>query len=229
MPKAEVKLVMERIRRAVVDVQSKFYEMPQFNDFVSAWQDGFNAAMGLHQEALREVEDFYLIQDSIEAKDKGTQSLEKMFKEQFKAGYEAARRDSIKHIRHAYALGQEVGRLEKLLEMHNDEDVRDSRHGDERSSSETMVEERSESNDTKKPERTERDGRWILHGYNDERPNHLGFNMLVDVLNENGTETVALKAGTVNWSIVHSWRLTSSNSTSRENEKEDAKSGIESS
>lgn len=150
-----------------------------------------------------------------------TKGIEELLTRHFKAGYEAARSDSVKHIRHAYALGQEVGRFEKLMELHDDaeENHRDSR--DTKGTCDTDVESarsEPESVDTKRPPSYG----WYLHGFSQIRPGGL-FNEEIVIVEDNSgfKSTAAVKF--IDWTEVKYWRFPDEKSQPRfKNEESDA-------
>lgn len=128
----------------------------------------------------------------------------------FKAGYQAAQRDSLKPIREAYALGQAVGSFEALMnlkESPNDKEET-SNNRDERGRDCDSTMERVE---TGTSEDFERDG-WYLHGFNKIRPGGLFNTDFINVEDGNGLRSiVAVKF--VDWSEVKYWRFQNEETT----------------
>lgn len=138
----------------------------------------------------------------------------------FKAGYQAAQRDSLKPIREAYALGQAVGSFEALMnlkESPNDKEET-SNNRDERGRDCDSTMERVEARTS---EDSERDG-WYLHGFNNIRPGGLFNTDFIEV--DDGDSLLAiLPVKFVDWSKVKYWRFHKESNKSRtENEKSDA-------
>lgn len=148
---------------------------------------------------------------------------ESIQKEYFRQGYQAARRDSLSHIKEAYEIGKAAGALEQSMRFHeeinkhgekSDRDSRDS----ERDRQENVEVERTESADD-----SEESGgaKWNLHGFSKIRPPRIWHDTIVEIADEFGNESICL-AKFIDWTEVKYYRILSESSeSSNQDETED--------
>ena len=143
---------------------------------------------------------------------KDTESIQK---EYFRQGYQAARRDSLSHIKEAYEIGKAAGALEQSMRFHEEinkheeESNRDSRDS-ERDRQENVEVERTESaNDSEESGGT----KWNLHGFNYAPPPGIWFDTIIEISDECGNESICL-AKFIDWTAVKYYRIISESSES---------------